>query len=288
MNVKIGEYTIGRDRPVFLIGEIGINHNGDISIARELIDVAAQSGLNAVKFQKRDPDVCVPESQRDLIRETPWGLMSYIDYRKRLEFDFDQYSLLQEYATAKGLEFFASPWDVPSAQFLRDLDVPAMKIASASVTDVELLEFVNRMGLPVILSTGMSSIPEIENAISILDSDTLMLAHSTSTYPCPPEELNLRMIMTLQRDYGRLVGYSGHEIGIPTTVAAVALGAVFVERHITLSRTLWGSDQSASVEAHGLEKMVRDIRTLELALGDGIKQVYESELGPKTRLRRVN
>lgn len=284
--VGVGKHLVGAGEPVFVIGEIGINHNGDMDIAMQLIEVAANAGANAVKLQKRDPDVSVPANQRDVVRDTPWGEMTYLEYRHRMEFSFEEYKALQAFANQKGLEFFASPWDVPSAEFLLQLGVPAMKIASACLTDKGLLTVLNQMKLPVFLSTGMSTIQEIDQAVNLLQDVPLLLAHATSTYPCPPEELNLKMIRSLSERYSLPVGYSGHEVGIPTTVAAVALGAVFVERHITLSRAMWGSDQSASVEPHGLDKLVRDIRTLELALGDGVKRVFESELIPMQRLRR--
>ncbi|MER5324298.1 N-acetylneuraminate synthase family protein [Streptosporangium roseum] len=285
--VQIGDALVGAGRPVYVIGEIGINHNGDLDIARRLIDVAAEAGCQAVKFQKRTPEICVPLEQRDQIRQTPWGEMTYMEYKLRTEFGLEEYTEIAAHCRERGLHWFASPWDVPSVDFLESMDVVTHKIASASVTDLELLRALAATGKPLILSTGMSTLEEIDRAVEILGTSRLVLMHATSTYPLPPEEANLRTIVTLQERYGVPVGYSGHERGLQISLAAVTLGAVTVERHITLDRTMWGSDHAASLEPAGLEHLVRDIRIIETALGDGVKRVFPGEEAPKSRLRRV-
>ncbi|MFG3115222.1 N-acetylneuraminate synthase family protein [Streptomyces sp. NPDC048197] len=285
---KLGAREAGPGRPVYVTGEIGINHNGDLENAFALIDAAADAGCDAVKFQKRTPEVCTPRDQWDIERDTPWGRMTYIDYRHRVEFDEDGYRAIDEYCKKRGIAWFASPWDVESVAFLEKFDVPCYKVASASLTDDELLRAMRATGRTVILSTGMSTPKQIRHAVEVLGSDNILLCHATSTYPAKAEELNLRMINTLQDEYPNVpIGYSGHETGLQTTLAAVALGATFIERHITLDRAMWGSDQAASVEPGGLSRLVRDIRTIEESLGDGVKKVYESELGPMKKLRRV-
>jgi N-acetylneuraminate synthase len=284
--VEIGGRLVGPGQPVFVIAEIGINHNGDMELAETLIRVAATAGCDAVKLQKRTPDVCVPDDQKSVQRDTPWGRMTYLDYRHRMEFDADQYAALRDVAEKLGLIFFASPWDVPAVEFLNDLDVPVFKIASASITDHGLLDAVTATGRPVIASTGMTDLAGIDAAVAHLPEARFTLMHTTSTYPCQPDELNLRVIHTLRDRYAVPVGYSGHEVGLQTTVAAVALGASAIERHITLDRTLWGSDQAASVEPGGLNRLVRDIRVVEQALGDGRKRVYDSEIPSMEKLRR--
>jgi sialic acid synthase SpsE len=286
--VQIGQKRVGADLPVYVIGEIGINHNGDLDIARKLINVAAEAGCQAVKFQKRTPEICVPLDQRDQIRQTPWGEMTYMEYRYRVEFEADDYQQIAKYCDELGLDWFASPWDVPSVDFLERFDVVTHKVASASVTDIELLTRLRETGKPIILSTGMSTIEQIDRAVETLGTDKLVILHSTSTYPMPPEEANLRTITTLQERYGVPIGYSGHERGLQISLAAVALGAVMVERHITLDRTMWGSDQAASLEPSGLELLVRDIRVISEAMGDGVKRVFPGELKPLSRLRRVD
>lgn len=283
----IGDRVVGPGRPVYFIAEIGINHNGDVDIAKQLIDVAADTGCDAVKFQKRTPDICVPDDQKSVMRDTPWGRMTYLDYRYRVEFDEAQYREIGKHANEAGLHWFASPWDVPSVEFLEHLDVPVQKVASACLTDDDLLAALRSTGKPVILSTGMSTMEEIDHAVEVLGTDQLILLHTTSTYPCPPEESNLRMLDTLAERYDVPVGYSGHEKGLQVSLAAVAMGACVVERHITLDRTMWGSDQAASVEPQGLAHLVRDVRIIETAMGDGVKRVEPGELKPKERLRRV-
>jgi sialic acid synthase SpsE len=283
--VNIGDRKVGDGEPVYFIAEIGINHNGDVEIAKQLVNVAADAGCDAVKFQKRTPEICVPMDQREKIRQTPWGEMTYMEYKERTEFWDAEYKEIADHCAGRGLQWFASPWDVPSVEFLESFGVPTHKIASASVTDEPLLEALAETGKPLILSTGMSTIEEIDRAMEILKDSPVVVLHSTSTYPCPPEESNLRTIATLRERYGVPVGYSGHERGLQITLGAVALGASVVERHITLDRTMWGSDHAASVEPQGLNHLVRDIRILETAMGDGVKRVFPGEMEPRARLR---
>lgn len=286
--VSIAGVRIGAGEPVYVIAEIGLNHNGDIELAKRLIDVAADAGAQAVKFQKRTPAISTPEHMKSVMRETPWGTMTYLDYRYRVEFDREQYIEIGDHATLRGLAWFASPWDEPSVDFLEDINVVAYKVASASVTDLGLLRAMAATGKPVILSTGMSTMDQIDRAVETLGTEQLVLLHATSTYPLPAHEANLRMIATLRdRFAGVPVGYSGHETGLQISLAAVALGAVAVERHITLDRAMWGSDHAASLEPQGLEHLVRDIRVIEEAMGDGVKRVFPGEQAPLAKLRRV-
>ncbi len=287
--VDIAGVRIGAGSPVYVIAEIGLNHNGDIELAKRLIDVAADAGAQAVKFQKRTPAISTPEHMKSVPRETPWGTMTYLDYRYRVEFSREQYIEIGDHATLRGLAWFASPWDEPSVDFLEDINVVAYKVASASVTDLGLLRAMAATGKTVILSTGMSTLAQIDRAVETLGTDHLVLLHATSTYPLPPEEANLRMIPVLRdRFAGVPVGYSGHETGLQISLAAVALGAVMVERHITLDRAMWGSDHAASLEPQGLEHLVRDIRVIEEAMGDGVKRIFPGEEAPLAKLRRVN
>jgi N-acetylneuraminate synthase len=286
--IAIGNNIIGDDQPVYVIAEIGLNHNGSVDIAKQLFDVAVEAGAQAVKFQKRTPDISTPEHMKSTPRETPWGTMTYLEYRYRVEFEQEQYSEIDRYCKSVGVDWFASPWDEPSVDFLESMNVVAYKIASASVTDLGMLSKIKDTGKPVILSTGMSTIEQIDKAVETLGTDNLSLMHATSTYPLPPEEANIRMITTLKERYGVPVGYSGHETGLQISIAAVALGAVSVERHITLDRAMWGSDHGASLEPKGFVSLVRDIRILEQAMGDGVKRIYPGELAPLSKLRRID
>jgi N-acetylneuraminate synthase len=283
--IEIAGRPVGPGHPTYVIAEIGINHNGDVDLAKRLIDTAVLSGCEAVKFQKRTPELCVPADQRDLRRETPWGVMTYLEYRERVELGQAEYEGIDQYCRERGIAWFASCWDVPSVDFIEQFDPPCYKVASASLTNHELLQALSATGRPLIVSTGMSTMEEIRAAVGLLDRAQLLLAHSTSTYPCAPEELNLSMIPALIAEFGVPVGYSGHEVGLQTTVAAVVLGASFVERHVTLDRAMWGTDQAASIEPMGFMRLVRDIRVVEAAHGDGIKRVYESELPSRRKLR---
>jgi len=281
---------IGAGQPCYIIAEIGINHNGSLDIAKKLIDEAVAAKVDAVKFQKRTPEICVPKDQWEIMRDTPWGRMSYINYKRKTEFGFDEYSAIDAYCKKLGIDWFVSTWDVEAVDFMEQFNTPVYKLASASLTDFPLIEKILATGRPLMLSSGMSTITEIEDAMKLVyDFDKnypVMMAHSTSAYPCKPEELNLKMISTLAVKYPEApIGYSGHETGLATTVAAAVMGATFVERHFTLDRAMWGSDHAASVEPQGFQRLVRDIRDVETALGDGVKKVYESEIGPMKRLR---
>ena len=286
MEVLLGERPVGDGHPCFVVGEIGINHNGDIEIAKRLIQVAAAAGCNAVKFQKRTPSICVPEAQRTIMRETPWGYISYMDYREHVEFDIEAYREIDRHCRKHEIRWFASCWDEPSVEFIEQFDVPCFKVASASLTDEPLLRRIRATGKPVVLSTGMSSLEQIDRAVAILGSHDLILLQAVSTYPARYDELNLRVIGALRERYGVPVGYSGHETGLASSIAAVALGACIVERHITLDRSMWGSDQAASLEPSGLTRLLRDIRLVETSLGSPEKKVLERELPLVARLRR--
>lgn len=286
--VPIGEREVGEDRPVFVIAEIGINHNGSLELCEKLIEGAHRAGCDAVKFQKRTPELCVPLDQWNVMRDTPWGRMTYIDYKRKIEFGQSEYQHIDRVCRRLGIAWFASCWDLPSIEAIERFNPPCYKAASASLTDHELLRAMKATGKPLVISTGMSSVDEIDAAVSAVGHKHLLIAHSTSTYPCPVDELNLRMIRTLKREYPRCpIGYSGHETGLAPTWAAVALGATFIERHITLDRAMWGTDHAASVELSGLERLVGQIRDVERAVGDGVKRVYDSELPIRQKLRRV-
>jgi N-acetylneuraminate synthase len=279
---------IGSDEPAYIIAEIGINHNGSLDTAKKLIDEAAEAGCSAVKFQKRTPELCVPRDQWNIERDTPWGRMTYMKYRHKVEFSFVEFVEINRHCRERGIDWFASCWDELSVDFIEQFDPPLYKAASASLTDHALLAKMKATGKPLIISTGMSTLNEIIEAVEAISTDNLLIAHSTSSYPCPLEELNLRMIHTLRDLFPNTpIGYSGHETGLATTVAAVAMGACFVERHFTLDRAMWGSDQAASVEPTGMHRLVKDIRAIEEALGDGVKRVYASELSSRKKLRRV-
>jgi N-acetylneuraminate synthase len=284
--IKIGDRWIGDGHPTYVVAEIGINHNGSLDIAKKLMLAARESGVDAVKFQKRTPELCVPADQRNVMRETPWGYITYMDYRNKVEFGEAEYREIDRYAKKIGIAWFASVWDEPSVDFLEAFEPVCYKIPSASLTDHGLLRKLRSTGRPIVLSTGMSTQDEICEAVDVIGLHNLMITHTTSTYPCAPEELNLRMIQTLQKMFPIPIGYSGHEVGLVTSVVSVAMGACLVERHITLDRAMWGSDQAASVEPHGFARMVNYIRVTELSLGNGVKQVYESEMPSRMRLRR--
>lgn len=283
--IKIGDKYIGDGHPCFIIAEIGINHNGDIGVAKKLIDLAKFSGCDAVKFQKRTIDVVYTPEELAAHRENPFGNTNG-DLKYGLEFGIEEYQEIDSYCKQKDIMWFASCWDEGSVDFIGQFDVPCYKIASASLTDDNLLSHTRAKGKPVILSTGMSTIDQIDHAVEVLGKDDLIILHATSTYPAKHEELNLASITTLQQRYKIPVGYSGHETGIPTSVSTVAIGACVVERHITLDRAMWGSDQAASLGPGGIIKMVSGIRIMQLAMGDGIKKVYESEEPIIKKLRR--
>jgi N-acetylneuraminate synthase len=286
--IKLGKRWIGNGNPTYIIAEIGINHNGSLDLAKRLIEGAAEAGCDAVKFQKRTPRLCVPRHQWDVKRETPWGVMSYIEYREKLEFGIEEYTEINHFCQHKGIDWTASCWDEPSVEFIEQFAPPFYKASSSSLTDHNLLLKMKDTGRPLMISTGMSTQEEIDQAVDILGEEDLLIAHSTSTYPCPVNELNLFMIRSLKERYPKaIIGYSGHETGLSTTYAAVVLGSSFVERHITLDRAMWGTDQAASVEVHGIARLVSHIREVEHSLGDGIKKLYDSELTARKKLRRI-
>jgi N-acetylneuraminate synthase len=285
--VKIGRKMVGDGHPAYVVAEIGINHNGELDIAKKMIDSAVHARVDAVKFQKRTPEVCTPPEQQKQMRETPWGYITYLDYRYKVEFNEEQYREIDRHCKEKGIDWFVSVWDEGSVDFMEKFDTPVYKIPSASLTDHGLLRRVKETGRPIILSTGMSTMKQIHKSVDVVGTDNLVITHATSTYPCEPEELNLKMIETLRNEFPEVpIGYSGHEVGLVPSTIAVALGACMVERHLTLDRAMWGSDQAASVEPSGFERLVKYIRVTEASLGDGVKKVYDSEMGSLKKLRR--
>ncbi|MFA7360869.1 MAG: N-acetylneuraminate synthase family protein [Candidatus Kapaibacterium sp.] len=286
--VKIGNKFVGDSESVYVIGEIGINHNGSLELAKNLITGAKAAGCDAIKFQKRTPEICVPKDQWNKERDTPWGRITYLEYRHKMELSYEDFNEIDSFCKRLEIDWFASCWDEPSVDFIENFSPKCYKAASASLTDIALLRKMQLTGKPLIISTGMSTKEEIEDAVKNLEKEKLLIAHSTSAYPCPVDELNLNMIVTLKNDYPELpIGYSGHETGLAPTWAAVTLGATFVERHITLDRAMWGSDQAASVEIAGLHRLISNIRDIEKSLGDGIKRVYDSEISQRNKLRRT-
>ncbi len=286
--IKFGNRMVGDGHPAYVIAEVGINHNGDMALAKKIIDAAAHAGADAVKFQKRTPEVATPPEQQKQMRETPWGYIPYLDYRHKVEFNEEQYRVIDKYCKEKKIAWMVSVWDEPSVDFMEKFNTPAYKVPSASLTDHKLLKHVRKTGRPVIISSGMSTMEQIKRGVDVVGADNLVIMHCTSTYPCEPEELNLKMIETLRREFpDNPIGYSGHEVGLVPSAIAVALGASAVERHITLDRAMWGSDQAASVEPAGFERLVKYIRVTEASLGDGVKRVYESEKASMKKLRRV-
>jgi N-acetylneuraminate synthase len=284
--IKLGERLVGDGHPVYVVAEAGINHNGSVENAIKLIDAAKHAGVDAIKFQKRTPELCVPPDQRNQMRETPWGYITYLDYRYKVEFGKAEYDEIDRYCKQVGITWFASVWDEPSVDFMEGYNPVCYKVPSASLTDRGLLRKLRTTGRPVILSTGMSTLEQISASVEVLGVKNLAITHATSTYPCDPEELNLRMIETLRREFPCPIGYSGHEVGLITSVVAAALGACIVERHLTLDRAMWGGDQAASVEPGGFERLVKYIRVAEESLGNGVKKVYDSELPSLRKLRR--
>ncbi|MFP3855005.1 MAG: N-acetylneuraminate synthase family protein [Anaerolineales bacterium] len=285
---NIGNRLVGDGHPAYIVAEIGINHNGDLGLAKQLIDAAHEAEVDAVKFQKRTPELCVPPEQQGKMRDTPWGYISYLEYRHKVEFSQEEYQEIDRYCGGLGIDWFASVWDEPSVDFMEQFEPVAYKLPSASLTDHGLMEHVRATGRPMIISSGMSTMEQIEETVELIGQENLVLCHSTSTYPCEPEELNLKVIGTLRDKFDCPIGYSGHEVGLVPSAVAVALGACMIERHITLDRAMWGSDQAASVEPGGFRKLVKYIRVTEESLGDGVKRVYDSELPALEKLRRVH
>lgn len=274
-------------KPPYVIAEIGINHNGNFELAKTLIQVAADCGVDAVKFQKREPDICVPEHQKDLMRETPWGQMTYLEYKKRLEFDFDQYKILRDLAHSLGIEFSASAWDIPSLEFLDVLTIDFHKVASALITNKSFLGEIALRGKRTLASTGMATWEDLDRAVEILQplGNDLTLLHTVSTYPANEADLNLLMIRTIENRYGLSVGYSGHEASVSPSIFAAALGATVIERHFTLDRASWGTDHSASLEPDGMRRLVGAVKKKDTVFGDGIKKIVPGEMEIATKLR---
>jgi N-acetylneuraminate synthase len=284
--VRLGSKTIGPGKPCYVIAEIGINHNGDIDLAKKLINVASGSGCDAVKFQKRTIDVVYSAEELAKPRESPFGATNG-DLKRGLEFEQEEYEEIDRYCREVKIDWFASCWDEASVDFIAQFDVPCFKVASASLTDDNLLRHTRATGKPIILSTGMSTIKEIDHAVEVLGKQDLILLHACSTYPAFYDELNLHVIGVLKDRYAVPIGYSGHETGLPSSVAAAVLGACMIERHITLDRSMWGSDHAASLEPNGITRLVRDIRLIEKSMGDGVKRVLEREQPIIKKLRRV-
>lgn len=284
--VQIGQRKVGHEHPCFIVAEVGINHNGSLETAKKLIDVAKEAGCDAVKFQKRTVDVVYTPDELAKPRENPFGPTNG-HLKRGLEFGKKEYKEIDRYAKERGLLWFASPWDEESVDFLEQFNPPCYKIASASLTDNGLLKHIRAKGRPIILSTGMSTMEEVERALKVLGLNNLVILHTVATYPAQDKHLNLSLIPTLRKHFTSVpIGYSGHEVGVAPSVMAAVLGACIIERHITLDRALWGSDQAASLEPKGLELLVRDIRMWEEAKGDGVKRVLPEEEPIKKKLRR--
>lgn len=286
--VDLGGYRVGEETEPYFIAEIGINHNGNLKIAEKLIDAANASGWNAVKFQKRTPDIAVPEAQKGVMRDTPWGRMTYLEYKKRIEFGRAEFDEIDRYAKDKPLAWTASPWDMPSLEFLLSYDIPFLKIASATITDDAMLMAAAKSGKPIVMSTGMSTWDEIDHAVDILEryaDGNYILMHTNSSYPAPLDALNLRMITTLRERYHCLVGYSGHEESLSPTVVAAVLGACVIERHVTLSHAMWGTDQKASLEVPAMGLLRGRVRGIPQMLGDGVRHLSDAELAVRKKLR---
>ncbi len=284
--VQIGKFTIGDGHPCFMVAEIGINHNGNVEIAKKLIDTAGLAGCDAVKFQKRTVEVVYTPEELAKPRENPFGQTNG-DLKRGLEFGREQYGEIDRYCREKNILWYNSCWDEASVDFMEAFNPPCYKIASASLTDDDLLRYHRQFGRPIIISTGMSTLEQIDHAVDVLGTKDLIILHCTSTYPSSVEELNLAAIHTLRERYQVPIGYSGHEVGLATSVAAAALGACMIERHITLDRAMWGSDQAASIEPQGVWRLVKDVRAIQKALGDGKKCLYPSEVPVMNKLRRV-
>ena len=285
--VTIGTRIVGDNQPVYIAAEIGINHNGSLELAKQLIDVAVICGCDAVKFQKRTIDVVYTAEELANPRENPFGSTNG-DLKRGLEFGQEEYAEIDRYCKEKNIAWFASCWDEGAVDFIEQFDPVCYKIASASLTDDNLLRHHRKCNKPIILSTGMADMALIDHAIDVLGKEDLIILHCTSTYPSKTVELNLRGIKTLKDRYSGIpIGYSGHEVGLATTYASAVLGARFVERHITLDRSMWGSDQAASVEIQGMLRICRDIRDLEKVMGDGVIKIYDSEKPIIEKLRRV-
>ncbi len=287
-SILLGDHLVAQNSHVLMIAEIGINHNGSLDIAKKLIDAAFACNWHCVKFQKRTPELCVPEYQKNILRETPWGKIPYLEYRHKVEFGHEEYSYIDKYCKEKLILWTASVWDIPSLEFILEYDIPFIKVASASLTNTELLKAVSQCGKPIVLSTGMSLIEEIDEAVNILEKHShgeYILMHTNSAYPAPIEDINLHVIEFLRDRYKCLIGYSGHEYDLEPSMIAVCLGARVIERHITISHEMWGSDQAASLEISGMDVLYRRIKNIGLILGDGIKKMTPKEMVSRKKLR---
>ena len=286
--ILLGSKEIREGAEPYLIAEIGINHNGDLQIAKRLIDAAFATGWDAVKFQKREPDICVPEHQKNVMRDTPWGRITYLDYKKHVEFGKEEYDYIDKYCMEKPISWTASPWDMVSLRFLLEYDVPFIKIASATLTNHELLKEATKSGRPLIVSTGMSTWEEIDSAVDILEREgngNYILLHTNSTYPAEDKDLNLKMMETLRNRYGCLVGYSGHELGVEPSVLAACMGACVIERHVTLSHDMWGTDHKASLTVHAMSMLHNRVMAISAVQGTGERVLTEAELEVRKKLR---
>lgn len=286
--ILLGNYVVNENSFPYIIAEIGINHNGDLQIAKKLIDAANACLWDCVKFQKREPDIAVPEAQKNVMRNTPWGQMTYLEYKKRVEFGKAEYDYIDFYCREKPIAWTASPWDIPSLEFLLNYDLPFIKIASASNSDWDLLKLACASGKPLLVSAGMSTLEETDRTVDFLENysnGNYILLHTNSAYPSPASELNLKMIVTLRERYGCIVGYSGHEYDLEPTVVAVSMGAKVVERHVTLDHNMWGTDQAASLTVGAMAMMHGRIKEILLMLGDGSKVITEREKEVRKRLR---
>ena len=286
--INLGGRMVGEGYDPYFIAEIGINHNGDLNVAKRLIDASYAIGWDCVKFQKRTPDLCVPEDQKNVMRQTPWGEMSYLEYKKRIEFGREEYDYIDEYCKEKPIFWSASPWDMPSLEFLLQYNIPFIKLASATNGNIELIKKACASGKPILMSTGMSTQEELDRAVSTLEdfsSGNYALLHTNSVYPAPIDELNLKYIQTLKERYKCVVGYSGHEHNLEPTVAAVTLGADIVERHVTLSHDMWGTDQKASLEINAMFMLYHRCIDIKKMMGDGRKKLGEDEMKVRKKLR---
>lgn len=289
-SIKIGNFEINEASAPFLIAEIGINHNGDLQIAKRLIDAAFATGWSSVKFQKRNPDLAVPEEQKNVMRDTPWGRITYLEYKKHIEFGKKEYDYIDAYCKEKPIMWSASPWDEPSLDFLLQYDIPYIKMASAMITNDDLMTKAAKSGKPLLVSTGMSTLEEIDHAVEILETYSegkFILLHTNSDYPTPIEDLNLKMIDFLKERYHCLVGYSGHEHNVEPSVIAVCAGAKVIERHVTISPNMWGTDQKASLPVHAMNMLANRIKDIPVMMGDGVWRLTEGELKVRNKLRGV-
>ncbi len=278
----------GKLKAPYLVGEVGINHNGDLQIAKKLTDAVFSCNWHCVKFQKRNPDVCVPEKQKNIMRDTPWGKITYLEYKRKVEFGKEEYDYIDKYCSEKPVNWTASVWDMDSLNFILQYEVPFIKIPSAMLANTELLIEAAKSKKTLIVSTGMSTLKEIDEAMKIIEKYGVMpvIMHTNSSYPTPTDELNLRLIPFLKKRYGCVIGYSAHERGLEPTVVAVALGAVVVERHITLSHEMWGTDHKSSMIVLAMDMLARRIKDINAMLGSEEKTITKSEIPIREKLRK--